>query len=470
MKELIEYLKQVQIGHADDEAYLTKRVNCTMGHYDPHPELETPIQISEIYLSFPRNWNGYSYDDFLVDFEELLYKKGHLFSEGIALSITYLFLLFNVKQRSTREAWLKFQQNYFTYCKLHMEFPMKIVLSNDEPILKIGDYEIGQMDMKGFLNRIKEHTGSDFHIRFSKGFGFNNQEKILSFRRYENKVTIVNVAKLLIENAIPLQSHKAIFDIYFENLSYSWFEKFWHDLDEQQNTSVAMGGVHYDLTFFRDFNFAKGVQVCVLTHIGGDLEHGWVIPIDRRITSVHFDSKAPVDVLNKKVQSYYESLNSGDSSFVRLIDVLTTFLSNGNRLLYQNKVNEAFLNFWIGLDSILNPTNMANSKELTKRVAALTYINKSVNYETHLVRIRLLYRFRGSLVHAGENIERAAALELANLLEEILMNLLEMHKKAVNDKAFDLNAWFKDVDDLAHLLVNNAKPEKLKPLLKKLGL
>lgn len=450
MKNLIEYLKKVKIGHAENDTCLTKKVNCTMGHYDPHPGLETPFQIQDVYLSLPINVNGYSYGDFLWDVEELLYKNGHLFSEGVALSITHLFLLFNVNQRFTREAWLKFQQNYFTNCKLNMEFPMKIILSNNEPILKIQDYEIGQMDVQGFINRIKGHARSDYHLRFSKDLDFNIKEKFLSFRRYEPKVTVVNVAKLLTDKAIPLQNYKAIFDIYFENLSIVWFEKFWQDLEHQQNTSVALGGVHYDLTFFRDFNFGKGVQVCVFTHIGGDSKQGWVIPMDRRITSLNYDSKSPVDDLNKKVQAYYQALNSGESPFLRLIEVLTNFLSNGNRLLYHNQINEAFMNFWIGLDSILNHTKMANSRELIKRVSALTHQGKSSSYALHHERIGLLYRYRGSLVHAGKNIERSDALELANFLEEILMHLLEMHKKAVNDNGFDFNAWFKYIDELTH--------------------
>ncbi len=464
MKELIEYLKKIQIGQFKTEEFITKRVNIMEGRVDNHPQLQTPFQAYEVYLSLPRSVSGYTYDYFLRDIEKLLHQKGHLYSEGIVLIITYLFLLFNVKQRFTREAWLKFQQNYFTSCKLHMEFPMKIVLSNDEPVLKMNDYEIGQMDVKGFISKIKEHTGSDYHVRFVKEFGNNVEEKYLSFRRIEKKVPVVNTVKLLLEKAIAIENHKAIFDIYFENLSFAWFEKFWKELDEQQNTSVALGSVYYDLTFFRDFNFAKGTQTCVFTHIAGDPKQGWVMPIERRITSVHFDSKSPIDILNQKIDSYYQALSRGNSPFIRLINVLATFLSNGNRLLFQNKTNEAFLNFWIGLDSILNPTEMANSKELIKRVTAITYPDKSISYKVHLERIRHLYRYRGSLVHAGKEIERADALELANLLEEILMHLLEMHKKAVHDKSYDLDLWYKDVDELAHLLSNNARPEKLAPV------
>lgn len=470
MKNLIEYLKQVQIGHADSEAYITKRVNCTMGHYDPHPVLETPFQSQKVYLSLPINVNGYSYEDFLWDFDELLHKNKHLYSEGIALSITYLFLLFNAKQRSTREAWLKFQQNYFTNCKMHMEFPMQIVLSNDEPILKIQDYEIGQMDVKGFINRIQEHTGSDYHLRFSKELGFNMQEKILSFRRFNNRVSVLNLPKFLIDKVIPIQNHVAVFDVYLENLGQAWFEKFWDDLDDQQNTSVALGGVLYDLTFFRDFNFGRGVQVCVITHLGNDPKQGWVIPIDRSVTSVHYDSKTPVVVLNKKVKSYYDALNSGNSPFAQLISILTTFLSNGNRLLFQNKVNEAFLNFWIGLDSILNPKHGANSKELTKRIAAITYQKRNLPFDVYKNYIVELYALRGSLVHAGKDVERSIALELANLLEAILFHLLEMHTKGVTDQNYDLDIWFKDVDELANLLLNNGKHEKLTPVMKRLCL
>lgn len=468
----IEYLKQIELGPKSGSDYILKPINATLGAFDPFPEFETPFQRLKGEISFPVNVSDYGYQNFLDDFDDMLAEKDHVYSEQVVVALTFIFLQMRDKELTTQAAWSKFQRNFFTSCQLHLEFSTEMLINEKEPPIKLKDYEIGAFDFDSIKTKIYKHTQSDFALRLAKEQNFDiNDNKYLSFKRIETKCSILNVIKFLDGKYFPVSQYKAFLDVYFEALSVTWFSQFWEELEQQQTVSVALGGIYYDLNWFRDFNIGKGLLIAIFTHIDGDSKQGWVIPMDPRITSLKIDSKSRPDELNKKIQEYYEDLDDSETSFVNLINVLTEFIAQGNRLLFHNKINEAFLNFWIGLDAVLNDDDkLAQSKLLKKRVALLTFSKMEKSYADQFAYIEELYDLRGGLVHAGKPVSRDQSDEICNIAEIALESLFRAHNNAKTNSELTINSWFKDIDDLSHLLVNNAKPEKIKPLIKKLEL
>jgi hypothetical protein len=465
----IEYLKKIELGANQTEGFIVKPIASTLGTYDAFPEFETPFQKLKGEISFPKNISDYGYQDFLDDFDDMLAEKDHIYSEQVIVALTFIFLHIRAKDLTTQAAWSKFQRKFFTSCQLHLEFPTEMVLKEVQPSIKLKNYEIGVFDFESLKTKVVKHTQSDFALRLAKERNFNLQnKKFLSFKRVETKCSILNVIKLLDGKYFPVNQCNALFDVYFEALSVAWFNQFWEELEQQQTVSVALGGIYYDLTWFRDFNVGKGLQIAVYTHIDGENKQGWVIPIDLRLTTLKIDSKSRPEELNVKIQEYYAGLDDTETNFVNLINVLTEFIAQGNRLLFHNKINEAFLNFWIGLDAVLNDDDkLAQSKLLKKRVALLTFSTMGKSYQDQFANIEELYSLRGGLVHAGKPVSRQKSIEICNIAEIVLESLFIAHNKAKANKELSIDLWFKDIDDFSHLLINNAKPEKLSPFFKK---
>lgn len=469
----IQYLKKIELGRKNVNEFIVKAITNKLGTLDHSYGFKKTFQVIEVDISFPKNVSGYTYENFLDDFDDVLLERGHIYSEKLVVALTLVFLLIRRKEKSTLDAWRRFIFNFFTTSRLHLEFPTELVLSQVEPPIKLKNYEIGAFDFGTMKDKISNFTQSDFAIRLEKDKKFEliKNNKYLSFKRIENKCSTLNMVKLIGEKYFPANSYKAFVDIYFEELSAAWFEIFWNELELEQTVSVALGGIYYDLTWLRELNIGKGLQIAIFTHIGGDTKQGWVIPGDPRPLLISLDSKTRPEELNNKIKDYYESLDNTETPFINLIKVLTEFIAQGNKLLFQNKVNEAFLNFWIGLDAVLNDDDkLAQSKLLKKRVALLSFLKNGKDFSDQFNYIEELYSLRSSLVHAGEPVARFRTNEICNIAEIVLENLFCIHINAKTNDKITIESWFKDVDDLTHLLVGNAKPEKTKPLIKKLGL
>lgn len=469
----INYLKQIELGKTSKSGYLTKSQEIILSAFDESKRTFIRPH-SAIKLSFPEEVQGYTYEDFLVDFEKMLKSKGHLSSEAIILSLTTLFLYLREKSGYTDRAWIEFTQKMFTSCRLHMEYPMLIGTHDLEVNLQLMDYNIGKFDIDTFRDTIQKQTKSDYYDRFIRGNSLNEDilRDSMSFRRIDEKITVFYLNAFTKQFMSKLTEVHNLYDLYFEALSKEYFDNFWNEFDRQLMDSVAFGGVYYNPLYFRTLGIGEGTQICIYTNIGKKTdfaENSWVLPLVSRITEFHFDSQTRIPVLNEKLRTFYDTIENQDSDFYNLIELMIKYVAKGIIELYENKNGEALLDFWIGLDTILNDDNQeARSNLLKNRVSALTWYAFKKNHSSQYFLINELYSMRSQYVHSGIEPKREKVLQLRDVAQTILEILIRMHKNNQEYEDLTLENWYLDIDNLAIAGRNNPNVEN--ELLENLGI
>jgi hypothetical protein len=447
----IEYLNKIELGTEEKPGYILKSPELVKGYIDQYgrkyiknvPSLLFPVQI-----------DNYTYDDFLTDFESFLNQINHLSSEHIIISLIPYFLLLREKPGKTvKKAWHQFTNEFFCKGKLHMEFPMNLRYDLDDT-LNLRDYDIGKFDFKTLKRKIKNNTQSDYWERFlaEHSLSENNIQNFFSIRRIENSIPVFDATIFFDNFPSKLDYIQYANDYYFQALAYEFFNKFWSDFEEQLYISLAYGGVYYNKEYFLKFGVGDGTQIAVFTHIGQKKslpKNGWVIPTKSFLEEMHFDSRTPIPEINKRLAHFYKVTKEKDSEFFQLIEILIKFMANGSKLLFEDKLGEAFLNFWIGLDALLNDdNNKAQSNLLKNRIAALTCKHYNKMHKSQYFTIKELYDIRSAYVHAGQKVERKRVSEIHEICEIILDVLLNMHENNLNYEDLTLKGWYEDIDTL----------------------
>ncbi len=447
----IEYLSKIEPGTKEKPGYFLKTPELVRGYVDHYGRKYTKDAPS---LLFPVIIDSYTYDDFLSDFESFLIRINHLSSEHIIISLMPYFLLLKRKPGWTVEkAWRQFTKEYFCKGKLHMEFPMNLRYDLDDT-LNLRDYNIGKFDFETLKRKIKNNTRSDYWERFlaQHSLSENNIKNFFSIRRIENSISVFDATTLFDNFPSKLDYIQHANDFYFQALAYEHFNKFWSDFEEQLYISLAYGGVFYNKEYFLKFGVGDGTQIAVFTHIGQKKslpKNGWVIPTKSFLEGMHFDSRTPIPEINKRLAHFYKVTKEKNSEFFQLIEILTKFMANGSKLLFENKLGEAFLNFWIGLDAILNDdNNRAQSNLLKNRIAALTSMHYNKMHKSQYFTIKELYDIRSAYVHAGQKVERERVSEIHKICEIILDVLLNMHVNNLNYEDITLKSWYEDINTL----------------------
>ncbi|MFW6002730.1 MAG: hypothetical protein ACOCQD_05255, partial [archaeon] len=357
----IEYLSKIELGTTEKPGYILKSPDLIGDYRDQNGRTYEMKTVP--YLLFPEQIDGYGYKNFLEDFEKFLQKINHLSSEYIILSLLLYFLMLRDKPGYTAEkAWRKFTLEFFCSGKLHMEFPMRLVYKLNDT-LHLKDYDVGKFDFESLKNKIKQHAPqSDYWEVFlsENGLSEDNVKNYFSIRRIEDSIRVFDVTSFF-RNFLSYKDYiENCNDLYFQALSHQYFEKFWSEFEEQLYISLAYGGLYYNKDHFLKYGVGNGTQISVFTHIGpkkSSIKNGWVIPLKPYLKEFNFNIKDTIPKLNEKLSYYYEVTEEQDSEFYHLIELLIKFMANGSKLFYEDKDGEAYLNFWIGLDAILNDDN-----------------------------------------------------------------------------------------------------------------
>jgi len=447
-----QYLKAIEISPIEKEGFFIKNVDFVIGYFDENGRNYLRDN-SYFQLSFPKAVNNYTYEDYKEDFNLRLKTLGHVSSENIILALTHIFVTVRNKSLSTERAWSDFTNTMFAKCKMHLEFPTKIHAGASLETIHLKNYDIGKFDTLTVKSKIKKHTISDYWDRYIKHD--SNNERIysenLSFRRLEENITIINAGKLWFSKYYPNIDEKRIFDLYFNALTEEWFKIFWKELDDRLIESAAMGGAYYPPKLFLELSGVDGVQLGIYTHIGNHPKNGWVTPFVNKVLEISFDSQLKIPLLNAKLESLYKKLDLPGSDYLQLVKLMIHFIGNGTKLLQEDRVEEAFINLWISLDTVLNNDTEAKSNQLKNRVAALTWHQYHSNQSDQYDFINFFYRKRSAYIHSGVGIDRKDALSLNQITQTILHVLLNMHASSIKTNPMKYEEWLRNIDALIEL-------------------
>ena len=160
--------------------------------------------------------------------------------------------------------------------------------------------------------------------------------------------------------------------MYFEALTIQWFESFFSDLHDELLDSLIFGGADFTQLFNLSFSTEDAFRIAVYSNIKGYKKNGWVIPLTHTMLAYSVETQRSIQEVNKQLQHYYKAISIMSEDFHSLILTYRRLLGNGMRLLYQERVEEAFMSMWIALDTILKRyTDKSNT--LKNRIAAITW-------------------------------------------------------------------------------------------------
>lgn len=435
-----KYLSYIIKGETDKQEYTTYSLDsCLGGKNSIGYKFERPH--SKYKISFPREVNKYTYEDYIRDFTEILHTNGHKSSEKIIHVITYIFLNHRDKSGVTDRAWKKFYSSMFTRCNLHLEYPMEIEYEPSE-VLHLRNYDIGKYDISTIRNKIREETISGYWESYYGG-DEENLSKKLSFRRLINGITVLDTTVLVHKKFSNTKECEVISDLYFEALTYQWFISFFAELQDELLDSLVFGGVDFAQLFNLSVSSHELSRIAIFSRIKGYKRNGWIIPISLGIFEFSFDSQYSTSEVNNQLDFYYKSMSHKSDDYYPAIKTYRRLIGNGMRLLCTDNIVEAFMDFWGAMDTIFKRDSDSNA--LKNRLAATTWYQSGTNHETQYQKVDRLYKIRNKCVHGGFNVDREDAMLMRNICQTVLSVLLNIHNnQELNQRAY--KDWILDID------------------------
>lgn len=416
---------------------------------------------SHVKIIFPLGSDDYGKKEFVEEGLAFLSENKLLSSPKIFYSILVGFEFYKKHPsnaiKNNQSKFLGFISQLKKKCKVYQVYVFKKIRNTSENfVLNLDSFQIGKFDYFKVKTLIEKETQSDYHIRFLKDFNLNEEDAggMFSFARREKELYIIDFYFLYENKIIDYQTLLALNDLYFEAYTVKELEGFWNDFEEEQKVSVAYGAPYLDPMRFKYSQLDQGIQITIYYRINNDYR-GWVIPWHNYINKVNFNFQFDLDETSKLNSRLYQSLKF-TSDFSGILNQLVNFLSKGNYELGEQKFSEAVLNYWVGLDTILNNTEEGNSNPLKNRVSALLWYSERSSHKSVYFKINESYTRRSKYVHAGDPASESDAIFLRRACQSILDILIKVHKRVAKKKDLTYDSWISDIDELANLGRNTA--------------
>jgi len=183
---------------------------------------------------------------------------------------------------------------------------------------------------------------------------------------------------------------------------------------------------------------------------------------DRKTTWAvcHVRGPAPVEkiVAPKALQPQIDRLEKDygfkkmikESGFGHSIQVYVRLLQRAQRHWHQERSDEAFLHFMIGLDMLFG-VDGSNVESVTKRVAVLVHRQIGESFDNQVKVLKKLYTKRSAYVHRGAGISQLDGLiVIEEICVQVLWCLLTARKSG---RIVDLSDYLKKIDHLVSALL-----------------
>jgi hypothetical protein len=453
--DFVKFLSQIKFSileEMDNEFELLKSYskNRKNGIYEDKP-------FSKLKIIFPKGELGcYSKKEFCAEGDGIFNKLNLNFSNKLFFISLFGFSYYKEIPKNMinglKSGFLKYINSITSSSKIYLVYPLTTLIFNEDPEdVKLKSFKIGKFEVDKFKDLIRKETGSDYYDIFVKETNLPEAKlsNMLSFSREISEIKIIDFSKLINIKAANLETIKHINEFYFDALSVELFKIFWMDFEKEQVVSLASGLTFLDPVFFRGLSLGDGIQVSVYHKINKE-KKGWVVPIIPTTDSLTLLSQFDVKCLNKKSEKIFKALDI-DSNFINILKQLVNFLAKGNYELDNFRYSEAVLNYWVGLDTILNNSDGADSNPLQNRVTSLLWYREQSSHKSVFFKIKQSYNKRSKYVHAGELANISDAVYLRKICQTILEILINVHTKYSNYKEYTYESWIAAIDELANL-------------------
>ena len=448
--DLISFLQQIKFSD-----------KCNDADNDCIPVTDHTNQYkSEYFISYPTILGV----DQKVAFEKiqsLLEAAFHEVSNEIIAGILTLFCLSPQESRS-----IAFIEEFFALMKsVSMKQYIFFNGLSLESIktLKFFNYTIGTLDYAKYEDFVSRHSGSDYLDCYPR-----ESNKRTGIEVKAKPVVVIDIYQWLTNcgldiHKIPNEIQNQV-NIYFDAISSNRYQVFLQEFNKQQAFITAYFGVIYDLNDIEKIGLSF---INIFYGFLGRSSAGWLHPANRSMTGIAFPDSRLIEPVNKFLTKNSEFLSNQNGPFGRHLSIVTDFFARGEQHLSQRLLNQAFIEFFVGLDFLLAP-DTEKSKKLKARIGILSHTAMNRNLPEHLEKLDTLYDMRSDYIHNGKDVTQEQLWELRDITKVVIAVLFNLHKKHSTNGQFSYENWIELIDHIHNkIFTKGIQPNVLEQ--KKLG-
>lgn len=424
--KLMEVISQIQ--------NLEIRTNAASDQYHYLKVLDhTNKYEAEYFICFPKIV-GEDINALLDYVKERLDEKLHLVTDEIVTGILLLFSLSKKESRTGKLVELFFSRLQDIQLKQYMFF--NGVAKDFIPQIKFFDYTIGKLDYVKFKKFVSLHTNSDYPQLYPRAENectgievkIRNVKAIDIFQWLED----CSINPLVLSDEIQNQ-----INIYFDSLSANFLEIFRNDFYKQQSFLSAYFGLIYSI---EQIEFIGISFINIFYGFLGNQENGWLHPANRKMTGTSFPDPRLTEPAGKFIEKNAALLGCQTGPFARSLSIFCDILSRGEKNIMNCQFNNAFIDFFIGLDFLLAPDTQ-KSKKLKSRISILVHQAFGRSLQDQVLILNDLYDMRSDYVHNGVDVSLESLYELRDITKVMVGTLFNLHKQFHNKNNYSYQDW-----------------------------
>ncbi len=416
---------------------------------------------TEFFISYPTTL-GVDQEAAFEKIQSLLEAASHDASNEIITGILTLFCLSPQESRS-----VAFIEEFFALMKsvsLKQYIFFNGLSLESIKTLKFFDYTVGTLDYAKFEDFVSRHSGSDYLDCYPRGLDKRNGIEVKA-----KPVVAIDIYQWLTNcdldvNEIPDEIQNQV-NIYFDAISSSRYQFFLQEFNKQQAFITAYFGVIYDLSDIEKIGLSF---INIFYGFLGRSSAGWLHPANRSMTGIAFPDSRLIDPVNKFLNKNSKFLSNQNGPFGRHLSIVTGFFARGEQHLSQRQFNQAFIEFFVGLDFLLAP-DTEKSKKLKARIGILSFTAMNRSLLEHLEVLNTLYDIRSDYIHNGKDVSQEQLWELRDITKVVIGVLFNLHKKYPANCQFSYENWIELIDHThTKIFTKGIQPNLLEQ--KKLGI
>jgi hypothetical protein len=300
--------------------------------------------------------------------------------------------------------------------------------AKDRPAMSIGSVKLGPFLHAPFSGDVL----ASVHYRIGKTGVRGDHRQALDAKkgticvsREPRSISVMDFDRLNIKGAS--ESELALLNYYFDDVAEYWFEEFWREHLEWQVTLVASGadvldkGTLYGLPGYTELSIFLGLS------ING---HGGTVSMIEEVRSLR-------DSIAKRFYNFKQDCNrikdrwavevdtrDGPLSYFGSVVNLARYMVRSREMKLRGSTDEAFVLLITGLEALVADGHDSITKNISRRIAAITSLTESTAAEAARKEVAKLYEARSRFVHEAVPIDPSVLPILEHICERVYFTAL----------------------------------------------
>jgi hypothetical protein len=295
--------------------------------------------------------------------------------------------------------------------------------AKDHPGMSIGSVKLGPFlhapfsgDVLASVHHRIEKTG----VRGGHRQALDARKGTICVSRDPRSISVMDFDRLNIKGTS--ESELALLNYYFDDVAEYWFEDFWREHLEWQVSLVASGadmldkGTLYGLPGYTELSIFLGFS------ING---HGGTVSMIEEVRSLR-------DSIAKRFYNFNQDCSrikdrwavevdtqDGPTSYFGSVVNLARYMVRSREMKLRGCTDEAFVLLITGLEALVADSHDSITKNISRRIAAITSLTESRAAEAARKEVAKLYEARSRFVHGAVPIDPSLLPVLEQICERV---------------------------------------------------